>query len=124
MQEITGLSTGSATYALRALTDLGLMDAAARRGRNSARQIPDPNRLLDAYAAAAAAMLPQAALTVGVTWRDPATALTHTGQRWDSAGISWAATAPWRRRSSLPTSPQSQPAKSMSTGKRSPGSNR
>ena len=92
MQEITGLSTGSATYALRALTDLGLMDAAARRGRNSARQIPDQNRLLDAYAAAAAAMLPQAALTVGVTWRDPATALTHTGQRWDSAGISWAAT--------------------------------
>ena len=93
MQETTGLSIGSATNALRTLTDLGLIDAEARRGRNSARRIPDQDRLLDAYAAAAASMMPETALTVGVTWRDPATALAETGQRWSNAGISWAATS-------------------------------
>ena len=93
MQETTGLSAGSATNALRTLTDLGLIGAKARRGRNSARRIPDHDRLLDAYAAAAASMMPEATLTVGVTWRDPATALAETGQRWNSTGISWAATS-------------------------------
>ena len=93
MQETTGLSAGSATNALRTLTELGLIDAQARRGRNSARRIPDQDRLLDAYAAAAVSMMPQTALTVGVTWRDPATALAETGQRWSNAGISWAATS-------------------------------
>ena len=93
MQETTGLSAGSATNALRTLTDLGLTSAEARRGRNSARRIPDQDRLLDAYATAAASMMPDTALTVGVTWRDPATALAETGQRWNNAGISWAATS-------------------------------
>ena len=93
MQETTGLSAGSATNALRTLTDLGLINATTRRGRNSARRIPDQDRLLDAYAAAAASMKPETALTVGVTWRDPATALAETGQRWINAGISWAATS-------------------------------
>ena len=93
MQEATGLSAGSATNALRALTDLGLIDAEARRGRNSARRIPDRDRLLDAYAAAAATMMPETALTVGVTWREPAKALAETGQRWNDTGISWAATS-------------------------------
>ena len=92
MQETTGLSAGSATNALRALTDLGLISAAARRGRNSARRIPDQDRLLDAYAAAAASMVPETALTVGVTWREPAAALAETGRRWNDTGISWAAT--------------------------------
>ena len=93
MQETTGLSAGSATNALRTLTDLELIIAATRRGRNSARRIPDQDRLLDAYAAAAASMMPETALTVGVTWRDPATALAETGQRWNNTGISWAATS-------------------------------
>ena len=92
MQEATGLSAGSATNALRTLTDLGLTSAGAHRGRNSARRIPDHGRLLDAYAAAAAAMKPETALTVGVTWRDPPTALAETGRRWNDTGISWAAT--------------------------------
>ena len=93
MQESTRLSAGSATNALRTLTDLGLTSAGTRRGRNSARQIPDRDRLLDAYAAAAASMMPETALTVGVTWRDPATALAEIGQRWNDTGISWAATS-------------------------------
>ena len=93
MQETTGLSAGSATNALRTLTDLELIGAEARRGRNSARRIPDHDRLLDAYAAAAASMMQETALTVGVTWRDPATALAETGQRWNDTGVSWAATS-------------------------------
>ena len=93
MQESTRLSAGSATNALRTLTDIGLIGAEARRGRNSARRIPDHDRLLDAYAAAAASMMPETALTVGVTWREPATALAETGQRWNETGVSWAATS-------------------------------
>ena len=92
MQEVTALSAGSATNALRTLTDLGLLDAVARRGPNSARQIPDPDRLLDAYAEAAEALRPMISLAVGVTWRDPATGLNETARRWNRAGISWAAT--------------------------------
>ena len=92
MRETTGLSAGSATNALRVLTDLGLLSAAVRRGRNSARYVLDPNRLLDAYAAAAAALMPAVALTVGVTWRDPVAGLSETGRRWDDTGIGWAAT--------------------------------
>ena len=59
MRSMTGLSAGSATNALRTLTDLGLTSAEARRGRNSARRIPDENLLLDAYAAAAVSIMPE-----------------------------------------------------------------
>ena len=62
-------------------------------GPTLARRIPDHDRLLDAYAAAAASMMPETALTVGVTWREPATALAETGQRWNETGVSWAATS-------------------------------
>ena len=92
MQEITALSAGSATNALRALTDLGFLYAKARRGPNAARQIADSDRLLDAYAAAAAASIPPVSIAVGVTWRDPLAGLADTGRQWDRAGISWAAT--------------------------------
>lgn len=92
MQEMTSLSAGSATNALRTLTDLGFLYAEARRGPNAARQIADPDRLLDAYAAAAAAMISPVSIAVGVTWRDPVAGLADTGRRWDRAGISWAAT--------------------------------
>lgn len=92
MQEITALSAGSATNALRTLTDLGFLHAEARRGPNAARRIVDPDRLLDAYAAAAAALTPRVSITVGVTWRDPAAGLADIGRRWDRAGISWATT--------------------------------
>ncbi len=92
MRKITALSAGSATNALRILTDLGFLHAEARRGPNAARRIVDPDRLLDAYAAAAAALTSRISITVGVTWRDPAAGLADIGRRWDRAGISWAAT--------------------------------
>lgn len=93
MQQKTSLSAGSATNALRTLTDLELLNAEARRGPNAARRIPDPDRLLDVYAIAAAALMPTTSLTIGVTWRDPVAGLREIGQRWDGADIPWAATA-------------------------------
>ena len=92
VQAASGLSAGSCTNALRTLTDLGLLYASARRGRNSARQISDPDQLLDQYAAAAESTKSRTALAVGVTWRDFVVGLGETGSRWTSAGISWAAT--------------------------------
>lgn len=92
VQRASGLSAGSSTNALRTLTDLGFLHASARRGRNSARQISDPEQLLDKYAAAAEAMRPRTALTVGVTWRDFVVGLSEASRLWNSAGISWAAT--------------------------------
>ena len=93
MQETTTLSAGSATNALRTLTDLELLCAEARRGPNAARRIPDPDRLLDAYANAAVALMPTTSLAVGMTWRDPVAGLSEISQKWDDADIAWAATA-------------------------------
>lgn len=90
MREATGLSVGSATNALRALAGTGLLSAKARRGRNAARRVHDPDRLLEEYAAAAA--MPAASLAVGVTWRDFAAGLREVGHRWDDAKIAWATT--------------------------------
>lgn len=92
IQETTGLSAGSATNALRTLTELGLLTAAVLRGPGSGRQISDPERLLDEYATAASAMMPATALAVGVTWRDFVQGLSEVGRHWARAGISWAAT--------------------------------
>lgn len=92
MQEATKLSVGGVTNALRTLVDLSLISAKAHRGRNSARRIDDQDRLLDAYADAAAAMMPETVLSVGVTWRETTETLAKVGQRWDNAGISWAVT--------------------------------
>ena len=90
--EATGLSTGSCTAALRALTDLGLLRAEATRGRQSARKIVDKDRLLDAYASAAAELRPRATLCAGVTWQDILVGLSRTGRVWESAGVAWAVT--------------------------------
>lgn len=92
MQEVTTLSAGSATNALRTLTDLGLLHAEVRRGPNSSRRIVDSDRLLDEYATAATALMPAVSVSVGVTWRDPVAGLVSTGRQWDHAGIPWAAT--------------------------------
>jgi len=88
----TGLSAGSCTSALRFLTDQGLLEATARRGRGSARRVPDERRLLDAYAVAAAVTPESVSLTVGTTWRDPVAGLVEVGTEWDGAGVRWAAT--------------------------------
>ena len=92
IQEATGLSAGSATNALRTLTDFGLLRTAARHGRDSARQIADPDRMLDEYAAAANAMKPATGLTVGAVWRDFTEGLREVGKHWERAGMAWAAT--------------------------------
>ncbi len=92
MQEVTRLSAGSVKNALRTLMELNLLSAEAHRGRNSARRIDDQDRLLDAYAVAATTIVPQTVLTAGVTWREPTEILAEVGQRWENAGISWAAT--------------------------------
>lgn len=92
MQEQTGLSAGSCTNALKSLSDIGLITSDAARGRNSARRVDDPDRLLDAYAAAAEAMPPTPSLSVGVQWRDAVEGLAEVGRRWTSAGDDWAAT--------------------------------
>lgn len=88
----TGLSVGSCAQALRFLTDLQLLEAPARRGRESARRVSDPDRLLEAYASAVERARPPIKLQVGVTWRDPVAGLAETGRKWDRAKISWAAT--------------------------------
>lgn len=87
-----GLSTGSCTQALRFLTDLGLLEAPARRGRFSGRQVTDPDRLLEAYASAAERTVTSLSLQVGVTWRDPVTGLAEAGRKWNKAKLAWAAT--------------------------------
>ena len=92
VQQTTGLSAGGAANALRSLSDFGLLGAVARRGRNSGRSVTDSNRLLDEYAAAATALAPATALTVGVTWRDLEAGLSRTGHEWSNTGILWAAT--------------------------------
>ena len=88
----TGLSAGSCTQALRFLTDLGLLEAQARRGRFSARQVVDPDRLLEAYASEAERVRASISLQVGVSWRDPVADLVETGRRWGRAKLAWAAT--------------------------------
>lgn len=91
-EEATGLSSGSCTYALRVLTDLGLLAADAQRGRDSARQVVDRDQLLDAYASIVAAWRTPLSLQVGVTWRDSVAGLADTGRMWDKARTAWAAT--------------------------------
>ena len=93
MQETTNLSAGSTTNALRTLTDLEFLNAEARRGPKSARQVPDSDRLLDSYAIAAAALMPTITLTVGITGRDLVAGLGEIGRRWDKANMPWAVTA-------------------------------
>lgn len=88
----TELSTGSCVTALRTLTDLKLLTHNAKRGRESGRRVIDHDRLLDAYAEAAAARKRPPSLRVGVTWRDVVDGTINAGRSWTTAGIVWAAT--------------------------------
>jgi hypothetical protein len=69
-----------------------LLQAAAQRGRDSARHIDDPNTFLTSYAAATQTVADRLSLQVGVMWRDPVAELITTGERWRAAGIDWVAT--------------------------------
>jgi len=90
--EATGLSVGACTKALRALTNMRLLEAETMRGPRSGRRIADRDALLDAYVAAAHGREPFGSLPVGVIWRDPVEGLVELGARWDHAGIAWVAT--------------------------------
>jgi len=90
--EATGLSVGACTKALRVLTDMHHLEAGARRGPQSGREMTNRDSLLDAYVAAAHGMEPSGSLSVGVSWRDPVEGLVELGSRWDEAGVSWVAT--------------------------------
>ena len=92
--EATGLSTGSCVNALAALTALGLLEASSRRGRGASRRVADPDRLLAAYAQAAAAMPAKHELAVGILWpgQDAVAGLTEIGRQWDQQGRAWAST--------------------------------
>jgi hypothetical protein len=90
--EATGLSDGTCTYALRLLTELGLLRSGAARGRGAGRHIADRERLLAAYVSEASAIAIRRSLVVGVTWRDPISGLADLGRRWTRQGMEWAAT--------------------------------
>jgi hypothetical protein len=92
MRDATGLSVGACTKALQVLGKLGLITSTAARGRGSARTVHDPNKLLDVYAAAAAAAKAAPAIQVGVTWQDVTAGLRDTGKKWEKARIAWVAT--------------------------------
>ncbi len=92
IREATGLSAGGSSNALRTLADLGLLRSATRRGRDSARQMTDPGRLLDEYAAAAASMTTAVRLDAGGAWRDLDEGLRKVGRLWKSAKVAWAVT--------------------------------
>ena len=91
-REATGLSTGSCTNALRSLTELGLLEAEAARGRNAGRRVHDANALLMAYSTAAEVLRSPASLQIGVTWRDPVVGLIEAGQKWAGRHVGWCAT--------------------------------
>lgn len=88
--EATGLSTGSCVNALRVLTDLGLLQASAARGRESARRVSDPDHLLDVYSLAAQRLASDLRLEVGVTWRDLAAGVRAVAHRLGRAGVGYA----------------------------------
>jgi len=91
-QAATGLSTGSCTNALSFLSDQGLLEADAKRGRSSARRVADAGKLLHAYATAVEALPPPLELQLGVTWRDLVTDIIAAGKKWSKAKVAWATT--------------------------------
>ncbi len=90
--EATGLSVGACTRALRLLTDLGLLEADAPRGRHAGRRLTDRDRLLDAYVVEAHHLQPSLTLSVGALWRDPVEGIVEIGRRWDESNLPWVAT--------------------------------
>lgn len=88
----TGLSTGSCTASLKFLSSEGLISAAAARGRGSGRAATAPQKLLQAYAAAAAAIRPVLCVVVGALWRNPIQGVAVLGDHLNGAGVQWAVT--------------------------------
>lgn len=87
----TRLSTGAAANALKTLTTWGYLHASSSRGRNSARHIVDPEKLLLDYATAASTQPRRPRLRVGVVG-DLMDELSTLGRTWDRSRIGWALT--------------------------------
>jgi hypothetical protein len=90
--QVTGLSTAGCAIGLRTLSDLGLLESSAKRGRASGRRVADADRLLDAYADAVSSLAAGAQLRVGLPPGDPIAAVAEIGKTWSKSGIPWAAT--------------------------------
>lgn len=90
--EAAGISTGSVAQALKFLEKNGHLRSAEARGPGSARQIVDPDELLDAYAIAADRLRSPISLRVGILWRHPIADAIDFGQTMARNNISWAAT--------------------------------
>ena len=90
--EATGISTGSATEALKFLETGGHLARAESRGPRSARQIENRDELLNAYAIAAERLRSPISLRVGVLWRHPVADAIDFGQTMARNQITWAAT--------------------------------
>lgn len=90
--QATGHSLSTTAHALAVLTDLGLLQRSARRGRNSGRSLDDSDELLEQYADAARRLRRETQLRCGVLWQDPLTGIAQLGGRWTQAGVHWAAT--------------------------------
>jgi len=89
----TGLAASTVAESLKFLERDGLLDAVAKRGRQSGRHLADVNALLDGYAVAAERLRPPISLRAGVLWRDPIKGAIEAGRSWIAADIRWAATS-------------------------------
>lgn len=90
--QAVGISTGSATVALKFLEKEGHLVSAVARGPESARQIVDRDVLLDAYAVAVERLRSPISLRVGILWRHPVADAIDFGQIMARHNIPWAAT--------------------------------
>lgn len=92
MAQITQLSVGSCTSALRFLAEQGHLTSKQARGRESARTLVNRTRLLEDYASATLLFPPKASLAIGVSWKDPAKELANIGKKWTQSKVQWMAT--------------------------------
>ena len=89
----TGMSSSTVTASLAFLAAEGLLEADAARGRKSARNLSDPEALLDSYATAAGDFPPADEIQVGLLSRDPMAAIAEIGKVWRNHKVTWAATS-------------------------------
>ena len=82
----------TAGKSLMYLTEQGLLDRDAERGKNSGRRVGDPDRLLAAYADAARGQPARFSLRLGAIWRDPIEGMVKAGARMRADGHQWACT--------------------------------
>lgn len=91
--DATGMSVGSATNALAALVEFGLLGTDHARGPRSGRRVEDRVALLDAYQAALVTVRAKPSISVGVApGVDVVDEVARAGKAWDSSDTAWAAT--------------------------------